>query len=65
MNRKIHIDINLTTRTIFQVIASSKRRATIPFDGAAQGEIFKEIKKESIGKSSSEVKVILINKPLT
>ena len=53
------MELNLETKTANQVIATSKRTATITFD-AHQGEISKEFQREKIGRSSSEVQVELI-----
>ena len=54
------MELNLETKTANQVIATSKRTATITFEDAHQCEISKEIQREKIGRSSSEVQVELI-----
>ena len=57
---EIHVELNLATRTVNQVITTSQRTSTITFEEANQGEISREIQRERIGRSSSEVQVELI-----
>ena len=46
---EIHVELNLATRTVNQVITTSQRTSTITFEDANQCEISREIQRERIG----------------